>query len=297
MKILSFGSLNLDYVYQVDHFVGARETIASLGMEIHCGGKGLNQSVALSRAGASVYHAGMVGKDGESLVDFLKQASVNTELISRNSHIMTGHAIIQIDQGTGENCIITYAGANGTINAAFVEKVLSCFEPGDFAVFQNEINNVEYAIQRCKEQGMVVVFNPSPLDDKLKNSAVFQYVDYLLINELEGEQLSGKKLPRDICLAIRQKYPKCITVLTLGSKGAMLYDGNSFLTHDIYDVDVVDTTGAGDTFTGYFIASVASGDNFAAALENASKASSLSVTQKGAAESVPTIKAVKEYNF
>jgi Sugar kinases, ribokinase family len=292
MKILSLGSLNLDYVYLVDHFVGGKETIASLGMEIHCGGKGLNQSVALSRAGASVYHAGCIGKEGEPLVAFMQQANINTEFVSRNPSKMTGHAIIQINQKTGQNCIMTYAGANDTISIDFIDETIKHFEQGDFAAFQNEVSCVEYAIRKCKEHGLIVAFNPSPLNDKLIQSDVYQYVDYLLVNEVEGEKLSGKTQPREICLALRGKYPNCVVVLTLGALGVMLYDGLTFLTHGIYDVEVVDTTGAGDTFAGYFIAAVANNNSFETAVANASKASSLSVTRKGAAESIPMLKEV-----
>ena len=103
MKVLNFGSLNLDYVYQVDHMVQAGETLSSIDRKVFCGGKGLNQSIALARAGAQVYHAGLIGPEGEILVDILKEANVNVELVGQIEEA-TGHAMIQVDP-SGQNCI------------------------------------------------------------------------------------------------------------------------------------------------------------------------------------------------
>ena len=139
MKVLNFGSLNIDYVYDVDNFVRKGETISSKALKVFCGGKGLNQWVALARGGAEVYQAGMIGKDGQFLLDLLKEVGVNIDNIVIRDDIRTGNAIIQRDK-SGDNCIILFAGANRSITKDYVDKVLSGFKEGDYIVLQNEIS-------------------------------------------------------------------------------------------------------------------------------------------------------------
>ena len=140
MKILCFGSLNIDYVYQVDHIVQPGETTTSTDYKIFDGGKGMNQAIALGKAGALCTMAGMIGKDGLHLLTSLEQSHVKTDLIVVNDK-QTGHTIIQVDK-TGQNSIIYFPGTNQLINEAYIRQVLSQFEPGDFILLQNEINNI-----------------------------------------------------------------------------------------------------------------------------------------------------------
>ena len=151
MKILNFGSLNLDYVYDVEHFVRKGETIASREMRIFCGGKGLNQSVALSKAGAPVYHAGLVGQDGGILREMLLSAGVHDELVRCLPDTPTGNAIIQRD-ATGDNCILLYGGANRMVTKEFVREVLEGFSAGDWLVLQNEISQIPYIVDLAYER-------------------------------------------------------------------------------------------------------------------------------------------------
>ena len=133
MKVLNFGSLNIDYTYQVDHFVRAGETMSSESLQVFSGGKGLNQSIALSKAGADVWHAGAVGAgDGDFLIEQMKKAGVHTELIEHLDG-QTGHAIIQKDPA-GQNCILLYGGANQRITKEMVDRVLTQFEADDFLI-------------------------------------------------------------------------------------------------------------------------------------------------------------------
>ena len=141
MKVLNFGSLNIDYVYDVDDFVKKGETISSKDLNVFCGGKGLNQSVALAKAGAEVYHAGMIGEDGKFLLDLLKEAGVNIDNVVIRDDIRTGNAIIQRNK-SGDNCIILFSGANRSITKDYVDRVLSGFEKGDYIVLQNEISEL-----------------------------------------------------------------------------------------------------------------------------------------------------------
>lgn len=295
MKVLSFGSLNLDFRYEVDHILRPGETLASNSLEIHYGGKGLNQSVALSRGGAQVWHVGKVGQDGKKLVSFLAENGVHTEMIEVDEEAMTGQALIQVDASSGENCILLTAGTNGMIDKNFIHHAAEQFEKGDCAVFQNEISNGEYAMEYCKKQGMQIAFNPSPMSDKLAASSVFQYVDYLFVNETEGTQLSGQEDPEAICRTLQERWPGCCVILTLGTRGAMVLENGRLIKQKSYPCQAVDTTGAGDTFSGYFLASVLRGEGCERALELASKASSLAVRKTGAAEAVPMLQEVLDF--
>ena len=162
MKILNFGSLNIDYVYSVDHFVQKGETLLSKDLNVYSGGKGLNQSVALGRAGARVYHAGAVGADGTFLLKLLNDAGVDTSYVYQSEAVRTGNAIIQTDK-TGDNCILLFGGANQEITKEQVDETIDFFEPGDFIVLQNEINEMPYIIRKAHERGMIIVFNPAPM--------------------------------------------------------------------------------------------------------------------------------------
>ncbi|MEM0530567.1 ribokinase [Zongyangia sp. HA2173] len=291
MKILNFGSLNIDNVYSMDHFVRPGETTASLKMETFCGGKGLNQSVALAKAGAPVYHAGKVGADGQMLIDILGEYGVDTSLVAMTQG-HTGHAIIQVDK-KGQNCILLYGGANQEITTDYIDDVLAHFEKGDMLLLQNEINNIDYIIKKAAEKGMILAINPSPISDELVKMDLTS-ITYFILNEIEGNELTQETDPEKIARKMRQIYPGCVVVLTLGKQGVMYYDGTNTYTHGIYDVPVVDTTAAGDTFTGFFLSTLMQGEDVPKALEYASIASSLAVSQKGAAPSIPTMEQVKD---
>ena len=292
MKILNIGSLNIDHVYSIENFVRPGETISSKYMKDFYGGKGLNQSIALARAGAKVYHAGKVGEDGKALVDFLRENGVDTEHVFVTQNLSTGHAIIQVDY-KGQNCIIIYAGANGDITTKDIDNILGNFEKGDLLLLQNEISNLEYAIEKAHSLGMQVALNPSPITKQLAGSYALKYIDWFILNDIEGFEITGKKEGTDICNTLREIYPNCKVVLTLGKQGCLYYDGKEFLSHGIYDVSVVDTTAAGDTFTGYFLACVSEGLSTGKALELASKAASISVSRAGASPSIPDRKEVE----
>ena len=291
MKILNFGSLNLDYVYSVDHFVAEGETLASTVRNTFCGGKGLNQSVALARAGADVYHAGSIGAEGGMLTDMLVSAGVNVKY-TRQVDTPTGHAIIQVDP-KGRNCILLYGGANRCNDNDFINQVLSDFDAGDWLVLQNEISGLAHLISSAKAKGMIVVLNPSPFDLSLV-AAGLGMVDYLLLNETEGKQLTGYDAPDNILNAIRQAYPDMRVVLTLGKDGCIYDDGTQRISHGIYPVKAVDTTAAGDTFTGYFLACLCEGMEIPEVLKRSAKASSIAVSRPGAVPSVPWRKEVEE---
>ena len=286
MRILSLGSLNIDHVYTVDHIVRPGETISCKKMQDFCGGKGMNQSIALARAGAQVFHAGKIGTDGDMLVSCLKEAGIDTGNTYVEEGIPTGHAIIQVDSN-GQNSIVINPGSNGAITTEFIDEVIGRFSEGDLLLLQNEISNLDYAIQKGHENSMRVALNPSPIDKTLANSPMLPYVDFFILNEIEGFEITGEKEGEAICEALLKKYPDSNVLLTLGKNGCVYHDGKSFYKHGIYDVPVVDTTAAGDTFTGYFLACIAEGMDIDATLALASKASSLAVSRAGASDSIP----------
>ena len=294
MKILNYGSLNIDYTYSVDHFVRGGETMSSEEMHVFSGGKGLNQSIALSKSGAEVWHAGAIGTgDGDFLIRQLKEAGVNTEYISVLDG-KTGHAIIQKAKDGG-NCILLFGGANQQITREMVDGVMDHFEKGDYLVLQNEISEIGYIMERAREKGMVLVFNPSPMDDKISTYPL-EYVDYFLLNEIEagdicGEQGSGEELLQKLS----DKFPESKIVLTLGGDGSLYRDGQRILTQGIYKVPVADTTAAGDTFTGFLIGGLVQGLDAGEALALAAKAAAIAVSRPGAAPSIPSREEVEAF--
>lgn len=292
MRILNFGSLNIDYVYSVEKFVSPGETISSSKMERFCGGKGLNQSIALSRAGANVFCAGCIGSDGMMLIEELKNAGVNTDLI-KIVDFFSGNAVIQVNHA-GQNSIILFGGANQEITHQYVDEVLKGFGKGDYILLQNEISNLDYIVDCAHEKGIEIVLNPSPINKNLFKARLGK-IRYFILNEIEGNQLTGKTNSMDIINSFHNQYPKSKVVLTLGNEGVVYYDGEKIWQHGVYDFPVVDTTAAGDTFTGYFLARLAIGECTDEVLKKASIAASMAVSIKGAANSIPDLNRVEQY--
>ncbi len=291
MKVLNYGSLNVDYVYQVPHMVTAGETLLSSKLNVFSGGKGLNQSIALAKAGVAVDHAGMIGSDGRFLLDECTRYGVGTNFLKKTDE-KNGHTIIQVDE-TGQNCILLYGGTNQMQTKEYIDDVLSHFSGGDVLVLQNEVNLLDYLIDRASELGMRIILNPSPMNDSVLSCAL-EKVDLFLLNEIEGEQLTGTDDPEQILNRLHEKYPAASFVLTLGSRGAWYYDGTKKAFQDIFPVKAVDTTAAGDTFTGYFIAAMLDGMAVEDCLKRAALASSIAVSRAGAAPSIPSKEEVEE---
>ena len=295
MKTLVFGSANIDRTFSVPHIVAGGETIAASKLENFSGGKGFNQAIALARAGCEVYFAGAIGKDGLFLRDNLVSDNINVDHL-RISTEPSGQAIIQV-AADGQNSIIILAGANGTVTPALADTVLSAFSAGDLVVLQNEITSVDYILAKASEKGMLVAYNPSPFNEKAM-ACDLNCVDYLILNELEGSMLSGKVAPEEILSELHRKYPSTNVLLTLGSDGSLYLDKSGELSScGIHPVKSVDTTAAGDTYTGYFLASVMAGRSVADSMKTAAVASGISVSRKGASPSIPRADEVSEIEF
>lgn len=295
MKILDFGSLNLDYVYSVQHFVRPGETISSTRRQLFCGGKGLNQSVALAKAGADVYHAGKIGSGGEKLLDCLQEAGVDTRYVLKEENAETGHTVIQVDE-SGQNCIILFGGTNHQITPEEADSILRNFEAGDILLLQNEISSMAEIMKAAGKIGMRIALNPSPISKELF-SYPLELVTWFLLNEIEGGELTGKEQPEEITEELLRRYPQSRVVLTLGRDGVVYRDAARSAHHGIYRVKRVDTTAAGDTFTGYFLAGEAADLPVEESLRRASVASSLAVSRAGAAPSIPCIEEVLSANL
>ena len=291
MKVLNLGSMNLDLVYSVDHIVQPGETESSTSMNTFLGGKGMNQSVALAKAGVEVYQGGMIGEDGQPFLDACAQYGVRADYIRKVAG-KSGHAIIQIDSNA-QNCILLFGGANQCLTEEYVDETLSHFEKGDILLLQNEVNLLPYIVDKAWEKGMQIALNPSPFNEKL-DAVDMAKISIFLLNEVEGGQVTGEKEPQAIIAKLLALYPHAKIVLTLGQDGSIYADGDQQVFQPIFPVKAVDTTAAGDTFTGFFLAGFAEGMDIPQALKMSAKASSIAVSRPGAVPSIPWRKEVME---
>lgn len=284
MKIINFGSCNIDYVYSLAHIVTVGETESTSKLETFPGGKGLNQSVAVAKAGIKVYHAGCIGYDGEMLTEICLKNGVDISYVKKVRE-KNGHAIIQLSEN-GENSIFIYPGSNYMVTKEYIDSVLNDFDEGDIVLLQNEISNVDYIVKKAYKKDMCIIFNPSPINSGIEKIDL-NMVSYLILNEVEAKSISGCNTYEESLRYLQNKYTNLKIVLTLGVNGCIYADN----THEIYQpafvVDAVDTTAAGDTFTGYFIAELSMGTDYCDILKIASAASAVAVSRKGAAPSIP----------
>ncbi len=280
MKILNLGSLNIDLVYQVEHIARPGETIASSSHQVFAGGKGANQSAALARASASVFHAGQVGPEGQWLVDKLAGLGVDVQHI-RFSDIPTGHAIIQVDRH-GQNSIVLFAGANAQINRGAIDAALAHFGRGDMLLLQNEINDVAYILTAAAERGLTICLNPAPFGPEVC-AYPLERVDLLIVNETEAIGLAGAST----LAALAALCPRAQIALTLGAAGVQYRSPTEEFHLPAPHVEAVDTTGAGDTFIGYFLQGLAAGMTARESMARAIRAAAVCVTRPGAMDSIP----------
>ena len=294
MKVLNIGSLNLDYVYQVEHFVRPGETLSALSQSVNPGGKGLNQSIALARAGAQVFHAGCLGRGGETLKSLLEENGVDTSLLQPVDQIQ-GNAVIQVNR-EGQNCILLFGGSNRCLSPEQIDRALEAFSREDILVLQNEVNDLPRIVDKAYARGMQIVLNPSPYDDGLRN-VDFGKLSWIFVNEVEAAQISGSENPDQAWLRLHQAYPKLSVLITLGSAGSVAWrvEGEQVIhqRQEVFPVTAVDTTAAGDTYTGFFIGGLLDRLPLRECMRRASMASAISVQRPGAASSIPLIAEVE----
>ena len=293
MRVLNFGSLNIDNVFSIREFVRPGETLAAKSFSRGSGGKGLNQSIALARAGVPVSHAGKIGPDGVFLKEALAADGVDVSLVDVADDEFTGSAMIQVS-ASGENCIILYGGANQNISPEQIERAFESFSSEDILLIQNEINSLDLIMRKATEKSMRIFFNPAPMADNVFELPL-QFVDTFIVNEIEGTMLARSE--NDVLLSIRRMYPHANILLTLGSRGALyLANGEAEpIFSPACNVEkVVDTTAAGDTFSGYFIAGIIRGMSPADALLLASQAAALCISSPGTSSSIPAFFSVEK---
>ena len=289
MTIWNLGSINADMVYDLPHLPQAGETLAAGGFDRFLGGKGANMSVAAARAGARVAHIGAVGPDGRWARDRLTEYGVDSRHIAQVT-TPTGHAIIAVDAG-GENLIILYPGANHAVQHQQFQQALGEAVTGDLLVMQNETNAQVEAARLGRDLGLTVCYAAAPFQvDAVQ--AVLPYLDFLILNAVEAAQLKAATglAPSDL--------PVAHVIVTLGAQGARYYQrSHDPLDFAAHKVDVVDTTGAGDTFTGYVLAALDRGMPMPQAIAQANRAAALMVTRHGTADVIPDLKEVREAQF
>lgn len=287
MTIFNLGSINADHVYRVPHLPGPGETLAAHSLQTGLGGKGANMSVAAARAGAHVAHIGAVGADGLWARDRLMEYGVDTRHIAQ-ADAPTGHAIINVDDA-GENAITLFSGANTAISDDAIGLALASGARGDALVMQNETCGQAYAAELGSKLGFRVCYAAAPFDaDAVK--AVLPFLDFLILNEVEAEQLTqatGQSI---------DALPVADVIVTLGSKGARWLGTGVDQHFDAVPVTPVDTTGAGDTFTGYVLASLDRGLPMGQAISLATRAAALMVTRMGTADVIPDLKDVQDFS-
>ena len=283
-EILCYGSLNIDYVYQVKKIFRPGETIDSQSLQTFAGGKGANQSVAAARAGGRVHHAGSIGQDGQWMLDKLRSDGINISNVVI-ANVGTGHAVIQVDQA-GENAICLYGGANQTITRADIDKTIGKFEAGATLMVQNETNELAHMLSAAAKQDMFICLNPSPMTDSLL-SLDLKNVGLLVVNEIEASALAGHS--EDQLRTLRHRCPRAIIVKTKGALGGEALTPNSSqpIVYHSRDVEAVDTTAAGDTFLGYLVAGMSQGEPLESTLDKAARAAERCVKVKGAQSSIP----------
>lgn len=290
MNVVNFGSLNIDHVYAVDHFCRAGETIHTKSYTQNAGGKGLNQSIAVSRSGQKVHHAGLLGPEGTRLAELLSGSGVDLRYL-KHTDVPQGHAVIQV-QPDGQNCIFLYGGSNQAVTPQEIDEVLMQLNAGDYLLLQNEIANLTYLLRAAARRGLRVVLNASPISDELLN-ADLSGVDWLVVNEIECAAMAGCGDAQAGYETLKQRYPSLGILLTLGSEGSVSWKDGTEVRQCAYPVKAVDTTGAGDTFMGYFVGCLAQGMERQTAMQYASIASAISVTRPGAAASIPLMDEVR----
>jgi len=292
VRVFNFGSINIDYVYRVQHLVAPGETLASTSLETVLGGKGANQSVALARAGINVMHLGRLGKSDQWAVDALTDFGVNSSFVQLIDG-PSGHAIIQVDD-QGENAIVLHGGANQSFDAKTLETMFREASAGDWLLLQNECNALEEVFAIAEQKKLNIAFNPAPMSASASELPL-ERCKVLILNEVEAAQLSGTS-PQGVNAQLEQslmdRFPAVTIALTLGGKGATLLHNKQSVSVSAPEVDVVDSTGAGDTFVGYFLAGVINGLSNSQALERACAAGSLAVTVAGATPGIPESQAV-----
>jgi ribokinase len=292
MAIINFGSINIDHVYHVPHFVQPGETLDSTNYQVVLGGKGANQSIALAKAGADVMHVGYINDNDVRFKQHMIKLGINGRFLQCTEQ-PSGHAIIQVTP-SGENAIFLFGGANRLISDKDITRALDAAEPGDWVLMQNETTGTLSVLQQARAKGLPVAFNPAPITADI-HDLDFGLINLLIVNEIEAAELAGSSHYDDIVMFIENNFAHGAVILTLGKKGVEWFTKDEHIEIPAFTVDAVDTTAAGDTFIGYFLAHYQAHQRPAEALRHACAASAIAVTRIGAAPSIPELSEVMDF--
>jgi len=292
-KLLVIGSLNMDLVVDVSRMPKVGETILGFGFKMVPGGKGANQAFASAKLGGETYMLGNVGMDeyGERLVDSLKSIGVNTDGIEKQSGIHTGLAFIYVNSD-GDNSIVVVPGANSICSKEYIDMhkrlILDC----DIIILQFEIpiDTVSYILEITKNMNKTIILNPAPAPDSLPEN-LLNGIDIITPNESELQRLTGMKVNtieeiKKAANALLSKGVKTV-IVTWGSNGAVWVTKDKCIHYSAADVNAVDTTAAGDSFTAAIAVALSEGKGLDEAIKFANKVAAIVVTREGAQTSIP----------
>lgn len=292
MAVINFGSINIDHVYQVEHFVQPGETLASNDYQMLLGGKGANQSIALAKAGSDVQHVGKVNEHDAPFKQTMIKSGIDCKFVVCTES-PTGHAIIQVTP-SGENAIVLFGGANLELDDKDILHALDDANRSDWVLTQNETSGIEQVLRQSKEKGLSVAFNPAPMTESVKHLP-HDCIDLLIVNEVEAEEISGCQNLDQIEAYFRADWPHAEVIITLGKSGVRMLKGDETIDVPAFVVEAVDTTAAGDTFIGFFLSSYSASGDAKSSLVRACAASALAVTRIGAAQSIPDAEEVNQF--
>lgn len=284
--IWNLGSINIDNFYEVPHLPAPGETLAAVSYGFGLGGKGANMSVAAARGAARISHIGAIGPEGHWTLDRLMEYGVDTPHISQ-IEVPTGHANIVVDS-SGENNIVLFQGANVKLTEAMIGRALSAASTGDFLLMQNETNGQVYAAETARSLGLRVAYAAAPFEADAIGQ-LMEWIELLILNEIEAAQLEAATGKSVGALGVPD------VVVTLGAQGCKWVSNAGEKRFDAYPAEAVDTTGAGDTFTGYLVAGLDRGLDMETAIDLALKAGALMVTRRGTADVIPDLKEIQDH--
>lgn len=287
MKVYNLGSINIDHIFRLGHFPAPGETLTSKDYICSLGGKGANQSLALALGGADVRHIGRMAATDEHFIAPLSNAGVNLQHIAEDAS-STGSAVVLVDEQSGENQIILNPGANQQIPTTLIDDALNSADSGDWALTQNETNNAHYFLRQAKDRGMKICYSAAPFVAET-TVELLPLADLLIVNEIEAQALA------DTLGCSADQIPVTHLVITLGAKGARYIGQEGDWSLPSPKVDAIDTTGAGDTFLGFMLASLTQGLSIKPSIQRALGAAALQVTRKGTAEAIPTLEEVETF--
>jgi len=287
VKVHNLGSINIDHIFRLTHLPEPGETLQASAYSAELGGKGANQSLALAMGGAEVSHIGAMAEMDVHYIQPLIDAGVDMSQTDQ-TRPTTGSAVVMVDETSGENQIILNPAANREISELQINEALSLAAPGDWVLTQNETNNSEQFLRRAKSQGLNVCYSAAPFVAQTTIS-ILPLTDLLIVNHLEAQALAST-----LNCAV-EEIPVPQMVITLGAQGARYIGPAGDWTLPSPKVDAVDTTGAGDTFLGFFLAALTQGEAVQEAMLLAVNAAALQVTRKGTAEAIPSRAQVIEF--